>query len=224
MRLRRHVHMRRLSGSAVVTLVVVITALSGGVGVLIATVTAAAPPPPVGAVAVGRPLAGGAPMSGAISTSIGSVPVPSGFSVSNQADRSVGLIADGGRERVVVSEIEEPDGIDSGVLTQNLITGDRSTLDANTQICADDGTDTATLTVSASTVSGIYLPLCVSVVPQNAPAFTARDYYYAGLGQRDGHPVALVVEVFASTDRFPALVARLRGFVPSVRWSASAPS
>jgi len=215
--------MRRLSGTAVVLVVVLSTALSGALGVLLATLAATEPHPPADALAVGQPFKTAVPAAAGTTTSVGLIPIPTGFTRSEHGDRSVELTADEGRQRIVISEISETDGVDAGVLTQDLINGDRRTLDVNTQICADDGTDTATMTVTGGTVTGAYLPLCVSVVPQNAPAFTARDYYYTALAQRDGHPVALVVEIFASTDRFPALVSSLSGFVPSILWSASPP-
>lgn len=221
MRLTRHVHARRLSGVMIILLVSVATAIAGGAGVLLATVTAAEPPAPTAAVNVGQAAATPFPDTGSVTTSFGSLPLPSGFTVADQSSDRVVLTGDGGRERIVVSQVGEPDAIDTGVLTQDLINGDRRRLDGNTQICADDGTDTATLTLTGGRATGVYLPLCVSVVPQNAPAFTARDYYYAGLGQRDGRPVALVVEVFGPTGSFPGLAAKLGGYVPAIHWAAS---
>ena len=196
------------------------TIVAGAIGVAAAGLSEAAPPTPDAGVLVGK-----APTTfistTSVTTAFATVPVPAGYTVYSNSGNTLVLTADSGRSQITVSELAEPTGIDIGVLTSDLIDSDRSTLDSNGQICADDGTDSATFTLADLAATGTFLPMCLSVVPQNAPAFTARNYSYAALATQNGQPVALVVQVFGSTSRFPQEVSALGGFVPAIHWDAT---
>ena len=225
MRLTRNVHVHRLSGTAIVLIVAVAAIVAGAIGTAIASVSSKAPPFPVSAFQVGKldPSQTPATSSSTITTPFGTIPVPPGYTVAHQTDASVELTGPD-HATVTVSTLAQPADADRTTLQEQLIASDRRTLDPNAQLCADDRVDTTfTLSGTPAPIPAVFVPLCLSVVPQNGAAFTARDYYYAGVASSAGQPVAVVISIFADTDAFPGVVDNLAGFAAAVHWTATVP-